>query len=74
MTKDYPQELGRISFALDEASAATGVTVDAMTLAIRAGQLRAKRQPLPNGKPNQRGKYVVFPEELRAWLDGWPDA
>lgn len=64
----------RISYTVPEASAITGIADDAIRLAIHAGKLRAKRQPKPNGDPNPRGMFVVTPDALRAWLDGWPDA
>ena len=53
----------RVSYSLREAAEATGVSIDTIRRAIRAGHLVA-RYPTSHG--------VLFADELRAWIEDSP--
>lgn len=62
-----------ISLDLVAAAEACGVKERTIRDAIRAGKLRAKRSAR-NAKGDGVGKYLIAPEDLKAWFEGLPDA
>ena len=58
---------------LREAGEAVGLSADRLRAAIAEGSLRAKRTGRSrDGEP--AGRYLISADDLRAWVDGLPDA
>lgn len=65
--------LPKLALNTKEAAIATGVSVDTIKAAIRAGRLRAKRSSTTEDGDGA-GRYLVSIDALQAWLDGMADA
>jgi excisionase family DNA binding protein len=63
----------RIALTREEAAQATGVSLDTIRRAIRAGHLKAKRSG-KDADGNPSGKYLIRVSELEAWVDSLEDA
>lgn len=59
----------RIALTRAEVAEAVGLSKAAVSAAIAAGQLRAKRSG-----PDGQGNYVIRPADVDAWIEGMRDA
>ena len=70
----------KLALNTDEAAVATGLSPDTIKAAIRSGRLRAKRsgrleKDTTRGKAGDpAGRYLIYVDALREWLDGLEDA
>lgn len=62
--------MSRLAYSADEAAAECGVSPATIKKAIRAGSLKAKRSARNENTGEPAGKYLIFPTDLQAWLEG----
>lgn len=63
----------QLAYSIAGAQEATGLGRTVLTDAIRSGELRARKSGRDaNGEPV--GKYVIRAEDLKAFIDGLPEA
>lgn len=57
----------KLAYTVDEAMALTGIGEETIRAAVKSGNLRAKG--IGRGR-----NYLILPDDLKAWIDGLPDA
>ena len=64
----------KIAYTVPEAAEAVGVSDKTIYIAINRGHLPARRKPLPDGTPNEKGKFLILHADLIAWISEMPAA
>lgn len=61
-----------LAYTIEDAALACDVSKDTIRRAIKSGALRAKRTSR-HADGRATGRTLIFPYELRAWLEALPD-
>jgi excisionase family DNA binding protein len=65
--RGHKQAHPRVAYSVEEAAQMCGLAAKTIRLAVRSGELRAKRL---SERPDGRGVIRITPAALQAWLEG----